>query len=80
MNILTTILAKTTTGATIEIIIILLVAGAIAFLTAYLYYKAVYTKKIKVLEDEKSSLETKVRSLEREVEELNDKIKKEAKK
>ena len=52
MNILTTILAQTTTGAIIEIIVLLLVAGAIAYLTAYFYYKAVYMKKINTLEKE----------------------------
>jgi len=79
MNILTSILAKTTTGAAIEIIIIILVAGLIAFLTAYFYYKSVYTKKIKILEDEKSGLENRIRSLERELDELKATIEKKGK-
>jgi beta-lactamase regulating signal transducer with metallopeptidase domain len=74
MNNLSNILAKTTTGATIEIIILLLVAGAIAFLIAYFYYKTVYTKKINILESEKAELENNVRLLKRDVDELNDTI------
>jgi ferritin-like protein len=74
MNLLTTILAKTTTGAVIEIIIMLLVAGIIAFLTAYFYYRSVYLKRIGILEEEKKALERQVISREREIAELTDKI------
>lgn len=74
MNILATILAKTTTGAVIEIVIILLVTGAIAFLTAYFYYKAVYTKMINALSKENTALEREVTERKREVSELKNKI------
>jgi Tfp pilus assembly protein PilE len=74
MNILATILAKTTTGAVIEIIIILLVAGAIAFITAYFIYRSVYLKKIGILEEEKSALSRQNTTLEREVADLKNRI------
>ncbi len=73
MNILNIILAKTTTGAAIEIVILLLVAGLIGYLSAHFYNKSVYTKKIKVLEDEKSGLERRITGLERDIEELKKK-------
>ena len=50
MNISMTILAQTKTGTAIEIIVLLLIAGLIAYLTSYLYYKSVYAKKIAALE------------------------------
>ena len=53
MTSLFTILAQTKTGTVIEIIVLLLVAGVIAYLTAFVYYKSVYTKKINALESEK---------------------------
>jgi cell division protein FtsB len=74
MNLLTTILAKTTTGAIIEIIIILLVAGAIAFITAHYYYRTVYLKKIGVLEEEREKLSRQNTALEREVADLKNRI------
>ena len=74
MNIIATLLAKTTTGAVIEIIIILLVAGAIAFISAYYLYRAVYLKKIGILEEEKAKLEREVTARDREISELKDRI------
>jgi Tfp pilus assembly protein PilO len=74
MNSLYIILAKTTAGAIAEIIILLLIAGAIAYLTAYFYHKAVYMKKINALEEEKSALQRKVGDQERTISELNNKV------
>ena len=64
---LTSILAQTRTGAIIEIIIMLLIAGIIAFLTAYLYYKPIYTKKIQILETSRLELEKSNHVLRTEV-------------
>lgn len=75
MTTLFSILAQTRTGAVIEIIVLLLVAGVIGFLTAYLYYKPIYTRKINELEEEKLKLEGKVSNLDVEVSELNTRIK-----
>lgn len=74
MNILSTLLAKTATGAIIEIIIIVLVACAIVFIITYNYYRSVYMKKIGVLEEEKKALERQVTTRDREISELTDKI------
>jgi hypothetical protein len=57
MKILMSLLATTKSGAVIEIIAILLIAGTIAYLTSYFYYKALYMKKITALEAEKKALE-----------------------
>ena len=87
MTTLISILASTKTGAFIEIIVLLAVAGIIAFLTAYLYYKPIYLKKISGLENEKAELEKNVNSLrstvavlKTQVEELEQEIKKEKEK
>ena len=84
MTSLFTILAQTKTGTVIEIIILLLVAGVIAYLTAFFYYKSVYTKKINALEAEKDQLNSKINrlnsdisDLEKQLEELKEKDKKE---
>ena len=74
MNIFPTVLAKTTTGGTIEIIVLLLVAGIIAWFTAYFYYRSVYMKRIKKLETENEGLERKADGLQSANNELNDRI------
>jgi len=56
MSTLIILLAQTKFGATIEILSLLLVAGIIGYITAWLYYKSVYVKRIKVIESEKDEL------------------------
>jgi hypothetical protein len=63
MNTLIVILQQTNTGAVIEILLLLIVAGLIGYLTAYFYYKSVYTKKINILEGEKSELKKHIDTL-----------------
>lgn len=67
MTTLISILAQTKTGAIIEIIVLLLIAGCIAYLTAYYYYKSIYLKKIKSLEEEKSDMANKISDLQDEL-------------
>ena len=74
MTLLTSILAKSTSGAVIEMIILLLVAGLIAYLTAYFYYRAVYTKQINALNEEKQALERRISVMETELKELKEKL------
>jgi len=74
MEILFTILAKTTTQAVIEIIVMILVAGIIGYFTSYFYHRAVYSKRIEKLEAEKEGLERKVDGLQAANDELNKKI------
>jgi len=75
MNTIITILAMTKVGAAVTIIILLLVAGAIGYLTAYFYSKSVYTKKIKALEAEKQQLNSHIDRLNSELSDLKAKIK-----
>ncbi len=52
--------AQTKTTATIEIVIMLVVAALIGYLTSYFYHKAIYTRKIQVLEKEKENLNARI--------------------
>lgn len=70
MTTLISILAQTSTGAIIQIIILLLVAGLIAYLTAYFYYKPIYLRKIEALEDEKKDLQRQVSGLQNDLSDL----------
>jgi peptidoglycan hydrolase CwlO-like protein len=76
MDTLVIFLAQTKTLAIIEIILLLLVAGIIGYITAWLYYRSVYTKKINVLESEKADLNKKIDSLNVENSELRKKLSK----
>src|SRR4030042_153974 len=53
MSTLIILLAQTKIIATIEILSLLLVAAIIGYVTAWLYYKAIYIRKIKAIEAEK---------------------------
>ena len=67
MNALIILLAQTKSEATIEIILLLAGAAIIAYLTAWLYYKSVYEKKIKLIESEKSELINRIINLDSEI-------------
>lgn len=75
MKLLFIILAQSTTGPIIEIILLLLGAVLIGFLTAWFYQKSVYTPVIKRLESEKEELNKKIEGLNNEIARLNGKIK-----
>lgn len=61
------ILAIQTTGLAILVILLLLLgASIIAYLTAWLYYKSIYTKKIEVLQSEKDQLNEQIDTLKSE--------------
>jgi peptidoglycan hydrolase CwlO-like protein len=74
MKLLSIILAQSTTGPIIEIILLLLGAALIGFLTAWYYQKSVYTPIIKKLEEEKQALIEKVNGLNEKINGLNKKI------
>ncbi len=63
MTNIITLLAQTKTEATIEILLLLLVAGIIGYITAWLYYKSVYTKKIQSLETENEHLKMELEEI-----------------
>ena len=54
-----TILAQTLAGTVIEIIVLLLVAGMIGYLTSFFYYRSIYQKKIDKLKSEMKDLQIK---------------------
>ena len=68
------ILAQTNTGAMLEIIALLVIAAIIGFLTAYLYYKSVYTGKINILKEEIEKLTGSVSLLENEISTLGENL------
>lgn len=64
-------LAQSTTGPIIEIILLLLGAALIGFLTAWFYQKSVYTPIIKKLEEEKDALNERIVGLNVKIDGLN---------
>jgi len=71
MNTLTILLAQTKSGATIEILSLLLVAAIIGYITAWLYYKSIYEKRIEVIENEKHELNNQIVNLNEDKNNLN---------
>lgn len=63
MNILTIFLVQTKSAATIEIILLLLGAAIIGYVSAWLYYKSIYSKKIEIIESENDELKSKIEEL-----------------
>jgi peptidoglycan hydrolase CwlO-like protein len=70
------ILAQSNTGAVILILVLLLVAGIIGYLTAWFYAKSIYTPVVKGLEADKSELKKKISGLEDDIMKLNGKVEK----
>jgi len=75
MNTLLIILQQTRTGAILEIVVLLVVAALIGYITAYFYYKSIYTKIINTLEEEKSVLNKQIDTLRSEKAKLESTIK-----
>jgi predicted flap endonuclease-1-like 5' DNA nuclease len=67
MNTLSILLALTKSEATLEIIFMLLGSAIIGYLTAWLYYKSIYEKRIKVIESEKHELNNSIVNLDAEI-------------
>ncbi len=76
MEKLLILLAQTKTAAAIEILIFLVVAALIGYLTSYFYYKPIYLKKIHALENEIANLKKEKSILEDNVTELKKTIQK----
>ncbi len=66
MNSLLIILAQTKSGASIEILLLLLVAAIIGYITAWIFYRSVYEKRIKTLEEENGELNASLVNLNTE--------------
>jgi predicted flap endonuclease-1-like 5' DNA nuclease len=71
MNTLIIFLAQTKSGATIEILSLLLVAAIIGYITAWLYYKSIYERRIKVIESEKHELNNRIVNLNGDISNLH---------
>lgn len=71
MNTLTILLAQTKGEATIVIISFLLGAAIIGYVTAWLYYKSIYTKRIKAIESDKHELNNRIVNLNGEISNLH---------
>jgi peptidoglycan hydrolase CwlO-like protein len=69
-------LTQSNTGAIVLIVLLLLVAGIIGYLTAWFYSKSVYTPIVKGLESDKSELRIKISGLEDDLRKLNGKVEK----
>jgi len=67
MNTLLILLAQTKSGATIEIISLLVVAGIIGYVTAWLYTKSIYNKKLEAVESDKHELNNRIVNLDAEI-------------
>jgi len=63
MSTLIILLAQTKIEATIEILSLLLVAVIIGYITAWLYYKSIYVRKIKAIESAKKELNNRIVNL-----------------
>ena len=71
MNTILILLVQTKSEATIEILSFLLVAAIIGYVTAWLYYKSVYVRRIKVIQSEKDELNKEIAKLYEDKSKLN---------
>jgi len=67
MNTLLILLVQTKFVATIEILSLLLVAAIIGYVTAWLYYKSIYEKRIKAVESDKHELKNRIVNLDADI-------------
>jgi len=70
MNTLLILLVQTKIVATIEILSLLLVAAIIGYVTAWLYYKSIYEKRIKAVESDKHELNNRIVNLDADISNL----------
>ena len=74
MNTLIILLAQTKGVAIIEILLLLLVAAIIGFVTSWLYHKSIYVKNMKANETEKDELKKQIANLTAEKNNLTKEI------
>jgi peptidoglycan hydrolase CwlO-like protein len=69
------ILAIQSKGTAILVILsLLLVAALISYLTAWLYTKSIYVKKIKIIESEKEELNKQITVLNKDINDLKENL------
>lgn len=74
MTTLIILFAQTKSGAIIEILLLLLVAAIIGYITSWLYYKSIYKKRIEILEFERHEFNNRIVNLNDEISKLNKSI------
>jgi len=74
MNTQLILLTQSVTGAVVEIVLLLVGAALIGFITAWFYQKSYFTPIIKRLEAEKEELNKKIAELNTRIEGLNNDI------
>lgn len=67
-------LALSVTGSIVLLVLLLLVAGVIGYLTAWYYAKSIYTPIIAGLEKEKTALNNQILGLKDDISKLNGKV------
>jgi len=75
MNNLLIFLVQTKSGATIEILSLLLVAGIIGYVTAWLYSKSIYERRIKAIESDRHELNNRIVNLDADIFNLKNSLK-----
>ncbi len=71
MNTIVILLAQTKMGATLEITAMLLGAVIIGYVTAWLYYRSIYEKRIKIVEQERDRFDNQIVNLNGDKSDLN---------
>jgi len=75
MNTLLILLAQTKSEAAIEILFLLLVAAVIGYVTAWLYNKSIYQRKIKAIESDRHELNNHIVNLDADIFNLKNSLK-----
>lgn len=74
MNTLSVLLVQTRGEATAILLSLLLVASVIGYLTAWLYYKSIYKRKLKAVESDKHELNNRIVNLDGIIVDLNNSL------
>jgi predicted flap endonuclease-1-like 5' DNA nuclease len=74
MTTLIFLIAETKGGAIIEILLLLLVAAIIGYITSWLYFKSIYKKRKEILEFERHEFNNRIINLNAEISKLNNSI------
>ena len=70
MNTLFTQIAQTRTEAVLEILVLLLVAGIIGYVTAMLYTRSVYRRRILIIANARDQASLRSKTLEADVKDI----------